>query len=178
VASIIPPGVAALPGGALCDEQWIYFVHGTALTNADVRRFNRAKDLGGGDFGKGFYAYELCDTNDRLSIEAAIARSKQKHERLRQILPYRSGQVYRYVVYVKMQRSTYTRLHKHLVKKKDAKQVYDVYAREEFMNVPIIFGPVLYDQGRQIHYDLPRQVKFERQGTRSLEVHEIYQLAN
>jgi hypothetical protein len=62
-----------LPGQELCDDDWLYFVHGTFISPTEKIEEIFADidaNIGGGDYGKGFYTFYLCDDGE-LAVEKA-----------------------------------------------------------------------------------------------------------
>lgn len=82
------------------------------------------------------------------------------------------------LVYVKIERRTYDRLNQAIFDFAEATAAYNKYARKGETGYDVVCGPVLRNNGQEVHPTFPLQYKFEGGGTRALSIHEIVKLTD
>ncbi|MBZ0099449.1 MAG: hypothetical protein K8F30_10210, partial [Taibaiella sp.] len=145
-----------------CEDEYLYFVHGTTTT-----AWQNAKSLsitqGGGELGQGFYTFEAHDWGIKSARAWAIRKAQGD-----------GGSPI--LIYVKIRGDDFASLHMLRYTEIELNEVYQKFNGRNGTGYELIVGPVgkTGKTGKRVRlYELPNQFKFEGRGIALLQIDRI-----
>ena len=152
------------------DEDYLYFVHGASVVSGQTfGAIDPSK--GGGDFGRGFYTFKLCDTDHETALKTAKDRARRK---IKPRSPKGYGRTLNKSIQSQDGCLIFCRIPKTVFDTLRACDESDYGYRQGDRFYPtdcdVIAGLMQYGDGKERYFNLPKQYKFENMGITALEI--------